>query len=200
MAVLADTVKRGGMGEEARYRERAGLRWNLISLMGETFPTSEVISLELSHRVSDFWLIARRRCQRRRHPWIRRVGRDASLLFSSLLSFFLSSFSRRTKVNGWNEELVKGERHRWAWSVSVFFNHPEKELERVASYVWIGQMLEWKGWARTCSRLSVARVSQLFVQRSRVLDVLHEACEHGFSRSFGVVGGWFATIDMGKGQ
>lgn len=125
-------------------------------------------------------------------------GCFSSLLF--FLSFFLSSFFRRTKVNGWNEKLVKGERHRWAWSVSVFFNHPEKELERVASYVWIGQMLEWKGWARTCSRLSVARVSQLFVQRSRVLDVLHEACEHGFSRSFGVVGRWFATIDMGKGQ
>lgn len=107
--------------------------------MGETFPPSEVISLELSHRVSDFWLIARRRCERHRHPWIP-VRRGAF-------------FSRELTVEG------KREREEERGSCPCFLIILKRSLERVASYVWIEE-IDGRGWARTCSRLFVAGVSR----------------------------------------
>lgn len=121
----------GGGGIAKKVGEdRARLRWNLISLMGETFPPGEVISLELSHRVSDFWLIARRRCERHRHPWIQ-TRQEGCLFF--FFFFFHESWTveRRRRREG-------REREREGRFVSVFFNHPEKEPRTcLASYVWI---------------------------------------------------------------
>lgn len=116
--------------------------------MGETFPPSEVISLELSHRVSDFWLIARRRCERHRHPWIPAAVRRGCFFF--------------TRVNGWKEEEKgrKREREREEEFVSVFFNHPEKE-PRTCRVLRLNRGDRWKGLSsRTCSRLFVAGVSR----------------------------------------
>lgn len=95
------------------------------------FQRSEVISLELSHRVSDFWLIARRRCERQT-PLNPSRGRGRAVF-----SFFF--FSRELTLKGGG---AGGEVERSAF---VFFNHPEKEPERVASYVWIGGRADGRG-------------------------------------------------------
>lgn len=115
----------GGGGIAKKVGEdRARLRWNLISLMGETFPPGEVISLELSHRVSDFWLIARRRCERHRHPWIQ--TRQEGCLF-----FFFSFFTRVERLKGGGGEKEESERGRDG-SCPCFLIILKRSLERVS--------------------------------------------------------------------
>ena len=130
MAVARGTKakKKGGRYQGAS----ADLRWNLISLMGETFPASEVISLELSHRVSDFWLIAPPPPPLRTTQTPLNPPRPEGCFYSFLFFLFLFFFFFFTRVNS-RKEKRKREKERLKWTWSVFFNHAEKKLKRVAS-------------------------------------------------------------------